>query len=1702
MRMHSLSLPRVQPLHVSLAVIAWCSSLLAAEFYVASNGNDGNPGAKDSPFATLTAARDAVRKSIAGGMKDDVTVHIGPGNYFIEKAVEFDDRDSGRDGHTITYKGAPALGTRIYGGRRLTGWMKLNDQEVEVDVPDLQQHFTLYENEHAANGGQLHVFQDAPAGNWRREGTRLIYHPRKTPVEDQVVVLGTTKDVFAVKGRSMEQTAGSVIFDGLHVIGSDFAAGWKKGATWSTTWDGEYDGRPWGGKTLCDAVLAPDMRHGQFYIENARNVVIRNCKLYGAGFMAVMFNRWAQENRVENCWIENAGCNGLFFMGWECGRGPFKTVAESYVNKKNVVRNNVFHDIGRFADDGAGMYMIFSGDNVVEHNVFNSLRRYGVATKGWRPKLINPFYAVNRTFPLKDPAKIESFGVKEITFYDGYVVTEANQGAELQHSRNNLIRFNDLSQIPRDGSDMGMIEMWGAGTGNRWEHNACHDGVNCGGWEEWLHVLFNDDGSHQATVKGNIIYWIAGGGRSRAIMSKGNEQTNVHNIIADCDLAGAATIGPFVEPAHDMIWSHNIVAAQIRHLFEGGGGQEVACGVPHPILKEATKNLYYYQPMGGGVASAEEQARIRQQVENNRKGGKLEIDSVYADPLFDRKRPWWDATYSEYRLKPESPALKLGFEPTDVEKIGLEEGFPFKLTEVFDHPAGNTWKAANFSRIYMNRVTGDQVRPRTDRCLSKGSWTRYNNVNFGDGQHTFFRTRLSWVPPKQTFETTIGGETIKARELWDDFCPIPYWEVSPVYTEQGKSGPALFDVAFAAEKDPASVKWTVVKEPLTSRATVKHPLGVINCDVVNGENHANGAAYMRSSVYARNAGKVDAEIRGAHGVKVWLNGEPVFSQLGNVNKTKRVDIKLKKGWNQFLVKVVQDDKPWAPAMQGYGNFWASVTFYHRIVGGTFTVPGLPGKEVAIQPNQGTAVEVRLDAPDGKRIGDLKFGQTTCAVEKTNGRHDVFLVFPNENVEAMDWFRFESPAQTAANVPVNPVPEIPTDPYLANLRATKGILDIRTIYKATASSNCLDVVVVSAGFKADQMADFHAACGRLAKDLLAKPPWSRYQSLINVHAVFVGDESVESTRVKVNGYKGQILTCDNGVAVEYSRYAANSAATIVLHNSAFSTASCGVWGVLTVNKGGTNAALHELGHGFAGLGDEYIQRNTPFEDKPETLAELVNVTATETPRLSKWHYWTQDDWPGLFGPSRPFSGKKVGNFEGAGWIKRIYRPEESCIMRCNSGSYCCVCSETLEANFFRYLDLFKVAEPANDDIVLWKGESADFRLAGIDLLRQPPEWLKSRLNLYVDGEEVAKSDSGDVSFRLRNPTPGVHQVGVSLNIQSVFVRRDFGFLSSNRGWRVTVVPYERPKIALKGSVSVAADGVIDESVEIRHEKPDMFELKTDRAPPGAVFESGRLKWKPAADQAGSWRVDFSAFDKHRLCVTESMDIHVERPAKGEEAVDVQSLAPVDAVTGKQIKVQLRASTKQGGHLLFEAVQVPSGISLDRYTGELSWVPQTIHAGLHRMRFRAKNGSATQECDVVFRVRRDATPAPVSYCNRYIPQTLEALKQLKRSPATYRRLFENLRLLRDRYAKIYSEALAGATELYKELEPKMRGNCLHELCLHAWDLCDKPDTLKWMREIAISDTSEHAKAMIGRLDEIDAYNATRGKTSAGPSAAAGR
>ena len=93
-----------------------------ADYYVAVNGNDSNPGTIALPFATIEKARLAVQSRIATGMTKDITVMLRGGTYYISNTLAFTAADSGVGGHRVVYRNYPDEVPVIDGGVPITGW--------------------------------------------------------------------------------------------------------------------------------------------------------------------------------------------------------------------------------------------------------------------------------------------------------------------------------------------------------------------------------------------------------------------------------------------------------------------------------------------------------------------------------------------------------------------------------------------------------------------------------------------------------------------------------------------------------------------------------------------------------------------------------------------------------------------------------------------------------------------------------------------------------------------------------------------------------------------------------------------------------------------------------------------------------------------------------------------------------------------------------------------------------------------------------------------------------------------------------------------------------------------------------------------------------------------------------------------------------------------------------------------------------------------------------------------------------------------------------------------------------------------------------------------------------------------------------------------------------------------------------------------
>jgi hypothetical protein len=111
-------------------------------FYVSPQGKDAwtgklaspNRQGSDGPFATLTAARDAIRPLIAAGQlpRGGVTVMVQAGEYTLTDSFELTAADSGSPTRPIIYRAAPGATVRIIGGRTLPAeaFSPLQDEKI------------------------------------------------------------------------------------------------------------------------------------------------------------------------------------------------------------------------------------------------------------------------------------------------------------------------------------------------------------------------------------------------------------------------------------------------------------------------------------------------------------------------------------------------------------------------------------------------------------------------------------------------------------------------------------------------------------------------------------------------------------------------------------------------------------------------------------------------------------------------------------------------------------------------------------------------------------------------------------------------------------------------------------------------------------------------------------------------------------------------------------------------------------------------------------------------------------------------------------------------------------------------------------------------------------------------------------------------------------------------------------------------------------------------------------------------------------------------------------------------------------------------------------------------------------------------------------------------------------------------------------
>lgn len=251
------------------------------------------------------------------------------------------------------------------------------------------------------------------------------------------------------------------------------------------------------------------------------------------------------------------------------------------------------------------------------------------------------------------------------------------------------------------------------------------------------------------------------------------------------------------------------------------------------------------------------------------------------------------------------------------------------------------------------------------------------------------------------------------------------------------------------------------------------------------------------------------------------------------------------------------------------------------------------------------------------------------------------------------------------------------------------IPFRYILRSGDISECVDIAIVAEGYTADEMDKFYKDAQRAADALFSHEPFTSMKGKFNV--VAVGSVSRESGP----SMPGRGIWHDTAFSSHYDTFYSDRYLTTSKVHALFDTLSGVPFEhiIVMVNSsryggGGIynqwmcstsdhytfkQVLVHEFGHSYAGLGDEYDYGDSHTEWYPaDTEPWEPNITTLKD-FDSKWK-----DMMGMNSDSADPT-QRVGLFEGAGYqTKGTYRPAEQCRMKVNEvENFCPVCTRAIK-----------------------------------------------------------------------------------------------------------------------------------------------------------------------------------------------------------------------------------------------------------------------------------------------------------------------------------------------------------------------------------------------------------------------------------------
>jgi IgA Peptidase M64 len=379
-----------------------------------------------------------------------------------------------------------------------------------------------------------------------------------------------------------------------------------------------------------------------------------------------------------------------------------------------------------------------------------------------------------------------------------------------------------------------------------------------------------------------------------------------------------------------------------------------------------------------------------------------------------------------------------------------------------------------------------------------------------------------------------------------------------------------------------------------------------------------------------------------------------------------------------------------------------------------------------------------------------------------------------------------------------------------------------------ADNRVDLVMVGDGYTAAEQGQYQQDAATMAVAFFKYEPFTTYQNFFAVHTVTVvsNESGVDNdptqgvnkdTALDMTFWCGGIerLLCVNVVkAYNYANNAPDVDQVIALANSSKYGGAGYTSSDLATDSGQNGLSgevvVHELGHSFGNLADEYDYGggNTwTGGEVPEPNASILDAAAMAG---------SGDKWADWLGYNDPAFDGLVGTYEGARYYKLgIYRPTNNSLMRALGRPFNPPSAENI------LIEMYKIVSPieaAADDALVYDGSEVLW-VQPMDLIGGP----SLAVQWYLDGTPIAGATGNTLDLGTLGLSTCLHTVRVEVIDPTPWVLNETArnlWMRDEVSFAISVAPPGAVDCNLNGQADICeisgdpsldwnGDGVLDE-----------------------------------------------------------------------------------------------------------------------------------------------------------------------------------------------------------------------------------------------------------------------------------------------------